>query len=412
MIETSRAMKSRSEGVNKVMEDLIGSGIGGQLRRGDSIAVWTYNSELYAGRFPLQQWTPETQKAVAVRILGFLKDQTYEKSASLQKSLLAMDRVIKNSEFITIILVSDGSQQVAGTPFDAQINNLYKSWDKEQQKARMPFVTVLQAIKGKITHYTVTSAPWPVEMPPLPNELLFATTNSPPKTDTKTNAAPPVAVRKPPIGQPLIISGKKPPAQEPSRTNDTTVATANQQSPGTNVAAAKMEMPAPAPVTPNTLAAPTPNPVVSSQAIPQNAQAPTSTSEPLSKSEIPKAEPKVSSEPATAATGTQATPTPGSNSTEPMVVASLGSTNPATPPLQVQEQQQPANQQEPQHSRTRAQSVVVPSQPFLAGKLIWIAGLASGLVVLILLMLRTRRNRSTAAASSLITRSFERERKP
>src|SRR5580765_6426328 len=61
MIETSRAMKSRSEGVNKVMEDLIGSGIGGQLRRGDSIAVWTYNSELYAGRFPLQQWTPETQ---------------------------------------------------------------------------------------------------------------------------------------------------------------------------------------------------------------------------------------------------------------------------------------------------------------------------------------------------------------
>src|SRR6266478_732703 len=193
LVETSRSMQRRADGVLRVMEDLIGSGIGGQLRRGDTIALWTYNSDLYAGRFPLQHWTPDTQKTVAVRILSFLKQQPYEKQATLQKALLVMDKVIKNSEFITVILISDGDQLMQGTPFDEQINNLYKLWDKEQQKARMPFVTVLRATKGKMTHFSVTSAPWPVDMPPLPSELLIAATNLPPKTVAagKTNSASP-----------------------------------------------------------------------------------------------------------------------------------------------------------------------------------------------------------------------------
>src|SRR5882724_3612268 len=204
IVETSHAMKSRADGVLKAMEDLIGSGIGGQLRRGDTIAVWTYNAELHAGLFPLQQWTPETQKTVAVRILSFLKEQPYEKQAVLQKTLMTMDKVIKNSDFITVILISNGDQLMQGTPFDEQINNLYKVWNKEQQKAHMPFVTVLRATRGKITHFTLTSAPWPVDIPPLPSELLIAATNSPPKlaAESKTNSAPPAVTKKPaPMGR-------------------------------------------------------------------------------------------------------------------------------------------------------------------------------------------------------------------
>jgi hypothetical protein len=55
---------------------------------------------------------------------------------------------------------------------------------------------------------------------------------------------------------------------------------------------------------------------------------------------------------------------------------------------------------------------VVPAQPIQSGKSIWIAGLILGVIVLALIMLKMRRTRSVAASSSLITRSFERERKP
>ena len=59
IVDTSRAMKSRADGVVKTVQDLLTSGLGGQLRRGDSLGLWIFNDELYAGRFPLQEWSPD-----------------------------------------------------------------------------------------------------------------------------------------------------------------------------------------------------------------------------------------------------------------------------------------------------------------------------------------------------------------
>src|SRR5213594_3829612 len=151
VVETSRAMQRRSDGVLKAVQDLLASGMHGQLRRGDTLGLWTYNEELYAGQFPLQQWTPETHRNVAIKVLSFLKGQSYEKRANLDKAVAAMEGVIKNSEFITVILISTGEQPIQGTPLDEQINDFHKLWNAEQQKARMPFITVLRATNGKIT---------------------------------------------------------------------------------------------------------------------------------------------------------------------------------------------------------------------------------------------------------------------
>jgi len=96
----------------------------------------------------------------------FLTEQKYENRASLDKVLPAMEGIIKDSEFITVILISDGDQKIHGTPFDDRINHFYKLWQGEQKAARMPFVTVLRARNGSITDHSVNSAPWPVECRP------------------------------------------------------------------------------------------------------------------------------------------------------------------------------------------------------------------------------------------------------
>ncbi len=214
IVDTARSMKPRTEGLQATVRDLLESGMRGQMRRGDTLGVWTFNESLHAGLFPLQQWTPEAQKGIVTAVLGFLREQKYEKQTSLDKVLPVMDRVIKASAGITVILISDGEEEFRGTPFDDPINDFHRLWRNQQQKARMPFVTVLCARGGQITDYTVNSAPWPVEIPPLPPEVKVA--------PVVAKAPAPEKPHAPPV-PPLIISGKKP--QEivgPARTESST----------------------------------------------------------------------------------------------------------------------------------------------------------------------------------------------
>src|SRR5438552_10022166 len=84
VVETSRSMQNRSEGTLRAIQQLLNSGMGGQLRRGDTLGIWTYNQELYAGRFRLQLWSPETHKSTVANVVNFLQHQTYEKKGSLE----------------------------------------------------------------------------------------------------------------------------------------------------------------------------------------------------------------------------------------------------------------------------------------------------------------------------------------
>lgn len=202
VVETSRSMQRRSDGVVQAVQDLLKSGLAGQLRPGDTLGIWTYNESLHAGRFPLQTWSPEAQEGITLRTVGFLKEQKYEKLPILENVLPALSRLIKGSPLITIILISSSEEQIHGTPFDAQINQFYQKWQDVQQKARMPFVTVLRARDGRLTDFTVNTPPWPVQMPPLPQEAQIAESVQP-RTPKVARTTPP------PIAQPLIVSGQK-----------------------------------------------------------------------------------------------------------------------------------------------------------------------------------------------------------
>lgn len=204
VLETSRSMQRRTAGTLQAVQDLLTSGMGGQLRRGDTLGIWTYNEQLYAGRFALQQWSPEAHRTVVSRAMAFLQDQNYQHDGVLPLVMPALDRLIKQSPFITIILISDGEQKIHGTPFDAGINQSFDLWAKDQQKARMPLLTILRAQGGRLAAYSVNAAPWPVDLPPLPQELLAAKV---PKKEPAASA--PAAKPPPPVGPSLYLSGKK-----------------------------------------------------------------------------------------------------------------------------------------------------------------------------------------------------------
>ncbi len=228
ILETSRSMEARGSGSLQALQQILGSGMGGELRKGDSLGIWTYNSQLYTGRFPIQSWSPETGKGIAQKAMVFLQAQTCEKTGNFDIVFPTLEKVAKSSQLLTVILVSDGEQKIRGTGFDVQINKLYDQWRVEQAKAKMPFITILRALSGQWTNFTVTAAPWPVEMPPMPKlpEVARAE-NRPQPQQAKVPPGPPRSTNN------LIISGKKIAESRAATSNTLPISpTQNGSSPG------------------------------------------------------------------------------------------------------------------------------------------------------------------------------------
>jgi hypothetical protein len=105
--------------------------------------------------------------------------------------------LIKDSDFITVIILSTGTDKVSGTPFDDKINGAFERVKKEAKKGAVIVATVLRGRHGQITDYAVMLPIQGFELPPLPPELLATNV-------AKVKAAP----AKAPVA-PLIMSGSK-----------------------------------------------------------------------------------------------------------------------------------------------------------------------------------------------------------
>jgi len=243
VVETSKSMQSRTDGVRRVVVDLLGSGMHGQLQAGDTVGLWTFNKELRAGTFPLQDWAPDRRDVLSSRVLTFLRAQKWEKSASWSTVMPTLNQVIQKSDLLTVVVISSGDEKISGTLFDDQIKKQFKLWRDQQDKAHMPLLTVFRARKGTITDCSVTPVPFPVDLPPLPKEYVVV----PEKPRPPAPAPPP-----PRKVEPLIVSGHKstpttpapitpaPIASEPKPvlTNTTTANTATTNTVAPNTIAA------------------------------------------------------------------------------------------------------------------------------------------------------------------------------
>ncbi len=200
IVETSHAMQSRAAAMVRTVEGVLNSSLAGQARRGDTLGVWVFNDELYTGLLPLQQWAPENQKSIVDHVVSFLRARTFEKQGRWESVIPTLVRVVRNSSFITVILVCTGDEEVQGTPFDDRINSFFQNWRQQQLEARTPFVIALRAQAGRFVDSSMNPAPWPVQLPPLPKDLFLALPAA------HAQAPPQKKVVEVP---PLIIIGKK-----------------------------------------------------------------------------------------------------------------------------------------------------------------------------------------------------------
>jgi hypothetical protein len=358
VFNTSAAMRDRAGNVGALMQDLLTTAMHGNLRSGDTIGIWTYNDVLRADEAPLQTWDPRQARSVAQNTLEFLSHYRYGKTAAFGDVLTNMLRVIDLSDVITVILVSDGSDPINGTPFDARISAFYKTNYQAQRKEHMPIVTVFRGEGGRITTNTLSLAPWPVDIPMVP--LPMVAKAPPPKPVVPAAKRPP----PPPVPSLVMIGDKTETVMHPLADYPPNLVT-----PAPAVAP-KVEAPAPAPE---------PKPVLEENPKPTETVAPAEAAPTVHPTE-PVAETPESAEPKETANAT------------------LAATN------------WPAVRKTTALDQAAVETAIAPPPSAFSGRNIAVMSAAFAVVVCGLLILTARRARRQSQAS-LITRSLDREKK-
>jgi len=216
IFDTSSDMKKRLPAEQVALDSMLAGSMGGQMRPGDSIGVWTFGQDFHAGEFPLQSWVPENGAVIASNIMIYVGKQHYAKSGNFDVLQEAVSQVVENSDRLTIVIFCDGESQTDITPYDSGINEVFQQRQAERKKVRQPFAIVLRSQLGDYTGCTVSFPPESVNLPDFPPWP------QPP--------APPVVQSSPPVvhGPALIIVGtnvetKLPSAAPPVRENSPAV---------------------------------------------------------------------------------------------------------------------------------------------------------------------------------------------
>jgi hypothetical protein len=369
VIETSSAMENRAKAVEKIAGSMLASGMNGQMRDGDTVGIWTFNEDLHSGEFPLVEWSSSGSKGIASRAYSFLATQKFGRHGRLEKATPDIQRIIKDSDYITVLLMTSGREPIHGTPFDDKINGMFQSWQKDEDKAGFPFVTALRAEHGAIISCAVTVPPWPLDLPPLSPGLLRAW-----KLAEAKPAAPPPAPPPAVFAPPLILSGKK---------------AAPAPTPALSAPAAANPPPAPAAVT---------NPAPAPEPAPAAAPASPALPPPPAASAAPPAEkpaavvPSVPAPTAPAAAAPAPAPAPASTAAAP----------------------QSSSAHPPSSATHEFESPAVPREPATHGGkplilMLGMAGLVLAGVILGVLLVLIRQS-SASKRVSLITRSLERDK--
>jgi hypothetical protein len=183
IVDTSSGMERLKEQNETTIYELVRSGLFGQMRTGDTYGLWTFDKETHAGKFPMQVWDAHRASQLATIAAAYLSGQNYENSDDVKRLTDLLTTVIRATSNLNVFIISDGSSNMRGTPFDKAVNTEYRKQRRERSSAKQPFVTTLFARGGSITNYSVVVAGQPILLPERPLPAVAVTTKAAPPTN-------------------------------------------------------------------------------------------------------------------------------------------------------------------------------------------------------------------------------------
>ncbi|MCO5051939.1 MAG: hypothetical protein M9920_06525 [Verrucomicrobiae bacterium] len=202
IVETSAPMQKRAENTQRLVANIIAAGLNGQMGSRASLGLWTFNDQLLTGKLPAQTWTPETRQLLGLTFARVLQNQPYEKSPQLSVIWEAVTNIVAKSDHLTLLLLTSGQNPIHGTPYDPTISATFASNLEQQRQANMPFLTILRAVKGQFVAFSVSTPPWPLEIPEYPEEFKMPAVVNPPPLRLAPTSAPPLIIKQSDLAPP------------------------------------------------------------------------------------------------------------------------------------------------------------------------------------------------------------------
>ena len=200
VFETSPVLKKNLPAVKQTLDLLFSSNLQHELQDNDDVAVWTVDQDLHTGTFPLASWSPEDAQMYSERLKDLLGRQKFSRHAGLAAVQPLLNRVVKTSEKLTVIVFCDGQSNLLGTPYDSGVNTIIKKARAESKGAPGLFILVLRSYQGQYLGCSVNRMPGPLDIPKFP---------APPKPEpVVVKPAPPAPPAPAPVPA-LIIVGTK-----------------------------------------------------------------------------------------------------------------------------------------------------------------------------------------------------------
>ena len=171
LIDTATGMGRFKAAIEKTVQDLVSTGMNGEMQMGDAFAIWPYRDKVVSDAFAPETWVPPLKDQLTKGASDFVRQLKYEGTSLFYVALVESFRVVKASKSATILLISDGTEMLQGTPFDLYANKIYGDHAMQMRKEKKPFVTVLLAVDGKIIGCTVSFGGDTITLPPMPTEM-------------------------------------------------------------------------------------------------------------------------------------------------------------------------------------------------------------------------------------------------
>ncbi len=188
IVDTSAGMKSLEMPLRETLFDLIYSGARGSMTNGDTYGVWLVGDQTDTS-FPMETWRAKFAVEMGAKVVTHVKDHGFKGRANLAPTFVDVNRIVKNVEDLTVILISNGETPLTGTPFDEAINGRARELSPEMKLKKATVNTALVAQEGKFVAWALNSPQFLVEIP------LVAPRSRPVKVELPVAA--PVAVVKP-----------------------------------------------------------------------------------------------------------------------------------------------------------------------------------------------------------------------
>jgi hypothetical protein len=183
IVDTSSGMEKLKEQNETAIYELLRGGLFGQMQRGDTFGLWTFDKETYAGRFPMQIWEPRRASQLGTIAAAYLSGHPYDHSTDMKRLGELLTSVVHAASNLNVLILSDGGSALRGTPFDKAINAEYRKKRRDRNSAKQPFVTTLIALNGAITNYSVVIAGQPILLPQRPMPEAPVATKASPSTN-------------------------------------------------------------------------------------------------------------------------------------------------------------------------------------------------------------------------------------